>query len=162
MATACMARWVLGQFGKHTTRAREQYARFVAGGAGECHREAFHRGSGSGPILGDDRFAEEAMARAGRRQSRPVALKAVIEVVCAEVGVSEQELAAPGERRPASHARAFLAWLVRQQPELSLQALANRLGRDISSLSGAATGLEQRITEDAELKRTVHRLKTEC
>lgn len=154
-------RWVLSQFGKHTTRARERYARFVAEGVGEGHREEFHRGSGSGSILGDDRFAEEAMARAGRRESRPVALKEVIEVVCAEVGVSEQELAAPGKRRPASQARALLAWLVRQLPELSLQELANRLGRDISSLSAAATRLEKRISEHAELKRTVHQLRTE-
>ena len=38
----------------------------------------------------------------------------------------------------------------------TLQELANRLRRDISSLSAAANRLEQHISEDAELKRTAH------
>ncbi len=152
-------RWVLSQFAKRPARARERYARFVAEGVGEGHRAEFHRGSGPGAILGDDRFAEVAMARAGRRESRPVALEEVLDVVCAEVGVSEQDLAAPGKRRPASNARALLAWLVRQRPELSLQELANRLGRDISSLSAAATRFERRMDEDAELEREVAQVR---
>lgn len=61
-------RSVLSQFGKQMTRAR--YARFVAEGVGERHRKEFHRGSRQGTILGDDRFAEEALARAGRPEKR--------------------------------------------------------------------------------------------
>ncbi len=173
---------MLSQFGKHARRAREWYARFVAEGVGEGHREEFHRGSVPATILRDDRLSEAAMARAGRPEKRRVALEEVLEFVpesvddlrrnqwsvwagipilrsCAPKCLSEQELAAPGKRRPASHARALLAWLVRQLPELSLQESANRLGRDLSSLSAAATRLEQRVAQDGEIQRQADQLR---
>ena len=81
--------------------------------------------------------------------------------MCEQLGLSEQELAAPGKGRAASQARAFIGWLVRQVPELSLQEAAKRLGRDISSLSAAATRLERRVQQDAELERVVARLRAD-
>ncbi len=154
-------RWVLSHFGRHTTRARARYALFVEEGSREGHREEFHRGSGLGSILGDDRFAEEAMARAGRRERRAVKLDEVLGAVCAQLGITEQALAAPGKGRPVSQARALIAWVVRRLPELSLQEVAQRLGRDISSLSAAATRLEQRAQEDTDLERTIALLRAE-
>ncbi len=154
-------RWVLSQFGRNTTRARERYARFVAEGRGEGRREEFHRDSTQGRILGDDRFAEEAMARAGRQERRAVNLGEVLGAVCARLGISEEELAVAGKARAGSQGRALTAWLVRQVPELSLQEAACRLGRDISSLSAAATRLEGRVREDTELARMIAQLKAD-
>jgi hypothetical protein len=59
--------------------------------------------------------------------------------------VRPQTLTAPGNGRPPYEARALIAWLMPQLPELSLQEDGKRLGRDISSLSATAMRLEQRV-----------------
>jgi putative transposase len=154
-------RWVLSQFGANAEQARERYARFIAEGTGEGRREEFHRGGAIRTILGDDDFAEQATARAGRRERSPVVLDDVIATVCARVGFTEQALSAPGKGRAAARARAIVAWLVREVPGLSLQETARRLRRDISSLSAAATRLDQCIDADPELAQDVARLRAD-
>ena len=153
--------WVLSQFGGSAEQARERYARFVAEGAGEGRREEFHRGGAVRTVLGDDGFAEQATARAGRCERSPVALEEVIAAVCARARLTEQALSAPGKGRAAARARAVVAWLVRQVPGLSLQETGRRLRRDISSLSAAATRLDQCIDADPELAQYVARLRAD-
>ena len=58
------------------------------------------------------------------------------------------EVLAVGKARRASEARATMAWLVRELPHVTLADLSTHLGRDLTTLSAAATRLQQRAGTD--------------
>lgn len=140
--------WSLSLFATQVSKARREYSRYVQEGLLDGHREEFQRGTCEGRILGDDRFAEEALSRAKERKRHPPRLHDVIESVCRYYELTPDALRAPGKGRPGSEGRAWAAWLVRETPHLTLTGLGEYLGRDVATLSQAARRLEVCLDSD--------------
>jgi len=146
--------WVLSQFGRDLGSARKCYAAFVNEAIRGGTRKEFGQGTHEGRILGDDDFAEYVTRSAEGKIGNSVTLDDVLSAVCRHYGISEAEMAAPGKARCASEARAAAALLVREISELSLTALAERLGREVSGLSRAARLHAAKARDDSSIARS--------
>ncbi len=136
--------WVLGQFSKRRSTARERYRRFVNEGVEEGYREDFHRGVTDPRVLGDDVFMEDVLGSAAKNPVRPRELDEIIEAVCRSYDVAEEDLAAPGRRRDLAEARAVVAHLATSVGDASLTEVAARFGRDVATLSSGLRRLATR------------------
>jgi putative transposase len=145
--------WSLSLFAPQVTKARQEYYRYIRDGLQGGHRQEFQSGNCEGRILGDDRFAEEALYMAREREHRPPQLHNVIEAVCRHYELTPEALRAPGKARPASEGRAWAAWLVRGMQHLTLAGLGEYLGRDVAALSQAARRLEVSLNSDPEVAK---------
>lgn len=151
--------WVLAQFGPQMGTARRRYAAFVGQGLGEGHRDDFYGGETDGRIVGDERFAERALARAGEAApARPLPLIRIVRAVCRARGIRRAELTAPGRARAPAEARAWVAWLAVNAGRLPLTRVAESFGRDLSTLSRMVARLDRDLREDAALRREIGRL----
>ena len=151
--------WVLSQLSPHLGHARRRYQKFVAEGQGEGHREEFHKGSLAGRLLGDDKFAERALRRAGQRLGAKADLDTIIKRVCQDYKLSEHDLRAAGKHRRAAEARAVIAWVVREAPSLTLAALSDRVQRDGTTLSASVQRLLTRSQQDKTLTARLARVR---
>ena len=113
-------------------------------GIDQAASEDYDLGAQDGRILGDERFFERVCRRQGGATPRRLTLDEVIKAVCRAYRLKEATLRGSGRRRRPAEARAMVAWLIRDLAGVSLTKAATRLSRDISSLSAAATRLEQR------------------
>ena len=136
--------WVLGQFSKRRSTARERYRRFVNEGMEEGYREDFHRGVTDPRVLGDDVFMEDVLGSAAKNPVRPRELGEIIEAVCRSYDVAEEDLAAPGRRRDLAEARAVVAHLATSVGDASLTEVAARFRRDVATLSSGLRRLATR------------------
>lgn len=125
--------WVLAQFASRTNTARKKYATFIADGLGEKRRQEFHNGNIEGRILGDDRFAEQALQQAEEKYGRKISESDIVAAVCKEYGFHQDELADKKRTRRESEARAMAALLVLEHDELTLVNLGAIFNRDISA-----------------------------
>ncbi len=138
--------WVLSHFDKRLGIARHRYARFVADGLGEGHRDDFHRGVDEVRVIGADKFVERTLKTAGQTVDRPPALKHIVGVVCRRIEIKETNLAAPGKGREAARARAVIGWLAMRTNAAPLTEVARQFNRDISTLSRAVGALDRAAT----------------
>ncbi|TBV82661.1 MAG: hypothetical protein EYX74_01540 [Desulfobulbaceae bacterium] len=104
-------------------------------------------------MLGDDRFSEEALHNAEEVFNQAVDLHQIIKAVGRAYGVKGKELAEAGKARPASEVRAVAALLIQDCDILTLTALGQHLGRELSSLSQAANRIRQRLKKDSGLRK---------
>ena len=135
--------WVLGQFGSRLGPARLRYERFIHDGKAEGHNTAFYGGQADSRIVGEEDFVRAVLKTKPRRQRAP-ALTKLVSYVCRRYRLGEKELFAAGRTRLPAEARALIAWLALNTHAASLTSLAQRFGRDISTLSHALSRLEQR------------------
>lgn len=148
--------WVLSQFASQLGAARRRYAAFVGQGLGEGHREDFYGGGADGRIVGDDRFAERALARAGEAApAKTVPLPRIVRAVCRACGIRQADLSAPGRARAPAEARAWVAWLAVNAGRLPLTRVAEHFGRDVSTLSRMVANLDRDLREDAAMRRKI-------
>ncbi len=150
---------ILSRFAKHEKKAKAFYHDFVLNGSNEEHRDDYHRGIHEGRILGDDRFSEEALQKAAEKFNPEIRLQDVIEAVCRSYGIKEEILVVPGKARPASEARAVAALLVQDIDNLTLAALGEYLGRNISSLSQSANRVRIRAGKNNELRKKINAIR---
>lgn len=150
---------MLSRFSRQRARARQRYAAFVREGMGKAPPEGFAPEAQDGRILGDDRFIERVLRRQGRATPRGISVKDVIEAVSRSYRLDEATLQRSGRRRRPAEARAMVGWLIRDLPGVSLTDAAERLSRDLSSLSAAATRLERRASQDKGLTQRYQRLR---
>ena len=144
--------WVLGQFGERAATAQRAYARFVAEGVSEGHRQEFHRGPMDTRVIGPDRFTEQVLSANGQRLPRAAPrLDQIVAYVCAGSGLTEEMLRAPGKNRAAAHCRALIGWLAKITRSAPLVEVARRFDRDLSSLSHAVVRLEHAALEGKPL-----------
>ena len=129
------ADWVLSRFGEDPLDARRRYLAFVEGG---------------GPVVSGSR-AETAVGA--------VPVERLVERVCGAFGVSRAQLLSRNRRRSVAQARAAMGWLARDPSVGSLSAAAKALGRDVSTLSGAAASLERRRAVDPVLRARLAALR---
>lgn len=133
------------------TKARTKYESFVRDRLGEARRNEFHSGNCEGRILGSDIFIDEVLVNLNQKGLRDYSIDEVVEAVCKQYGISEEELKAPGKARPMTEARAVASAIVHAAPHLRLTALGRRLNRDLSSLGKCA----QRVAADMRLNCVV-------
>ncbi|MFQ5756210.1 MAG: hypothetical protein ACE5H7_08955 [Acidiferrobacterales bacterium] len=95
----------------------------------------------------------------GRAAPPPVTLDDVFGRVCHVYGFDEPALIAPGRGRQPAKARGLVTWLVRELAGVSLTAAAERLKRDLSSLSAATTRLARRARQNSRLAPRWQRLR---
>ncbi len=150
---------VLSQFSAHRGHARRRYQRFVAEGKREGHREEFHTGSSPKQLLGDDKFVERALKRAGQRVGPKVNLERIIKWVCRDYKLKENDLRAAGKFRNAAEARAVIAFVVREAPQLTLASLGARMQRDSTTLSASIQRLLARSQHDKVLAARLARAR---
>ena len=153
------ADWVLGQFSNDVAKARQLYAEFVAQGEQEGYRPEFSKGAYNGRLLGDDRFAERALALAEEKIQATFSLEEVVGTVCEVYGLDKKVLSSPGRRRDVSEAMAMAALLVLEAEHLTLTGLSVLVDRDISGLSQGARRLQARLMTDQSLQEKMKRIK---
>jgi putative transposase len=151
--------WVLGQFSNNVAKARQLYAEFVVQGEQEGYRPEFSKGAHDGRLLGDDRFAERALALAEEKIQANFSLEDVVGTVCEAYGFDKNVLSSPGRRRDVSEAMAMAALLVLEEGHLTLTGLSVLVDRDISSLSQGARRLQERLMADQSLQEKMKRVK---
>lgn len=107
--------WVLSQFAEEKRRAIKMYRDFVLAGKDEGHRKEFHQGSREGRILGEDRFAEEALCRASQKSFCKINLEQILLEVCEEYDIEVDELSSGSRQKRISEPRSVVALLVRDR-----------------------------------------------
>jgi len=110
-------------------------------------------------LLGDDRFAERALALAEEKIQATFSLEEVVGAVCKVYGLDKHVLSRPGRRRDVSEAMAMAALLVLEAERLTLTGLSVLVDRDISSLSQGARRLQERLMADQALQEKRKGLK---
>lgn len=142
---------VLSRFSSMPDEARQRYDSFVADGMAEPHRPEFHAGASDARVLGDDRFAEKALAD-HLDVARNIGLDDCIAQVCRVYGVEPDALADRSRVRRHSEARAIVGWLIMQFGKESLTAVAAHFNRDVATMSAAIRKLEKRLQSDDKFK----------
>jgi len=148
--------WILGQFSNDVVKARHLYAEFVAQGEQEGYRPEFSKGR----LLGDDRFAERALALAEEKIQATFSVEDVVGTVCEVYGFDKHVLSSPGRRRDVSEAMAMASLLVLEAEHLTLTGLSILVDRDISGLSQGARRLRARLMTDQSHQEKMKRIKS--
>ena len=150
-------RWVLARFSHDLRNARRRYLAFVEGS------DVVPNASGTyeqGRVLGSELFFErQTMATDEERLPGPVPVDDLVDSVCTVFGLSRAQVHSRSRNRKFAEARAAMGWLAVEAHAGSLSELARRLGRDVSTLSGAATRLERRRAEDPLLRARLAQLR---
>jgi len=150
---------VLAQFSSTKDKAVELYRQFVLNGMAEDYRKEFYHGESVGQIIGDDHFAEKALAQASLKLRKKTSLDQVVQIVCEHFGIDQNELCSGSRQQCISEPRAVLASLVRDIDDIQLTTLSRKLKRDLSGLSQAAGRLDQRLKLDKKLENKVSSIK---
>ncbi|HMB15633.1 MAG TPA: transposase [Pelovirga sp.] len=151
---------VLAHFEETGIRALMRFHAYVNEGPAEPAALNFYRGGDYDPrVLGDKDYARSALKLA--RQARPSEIdpEPVLALVLRDFNLTEAELAAAGKNRQCSQARAFLGWLCLETGCMTLTALGERLGRDVSSLSSAIRRLQLAAKKDPTLSERYQQLR---
>jgi hypothetical protein len=153
---------ILGRFSKDRARARRELDEFVAGKSSEGHRAEFHgETSQDSRFIGDDCFVDDILHRRQMRPLRKPGLEAILAAARGLYKLTEEEMSAPGQKWQPSEARMLAAWAVREMSDSTLAKLAEKLGRDASAMSAAATRFDTRMKLDAELSAKAESLRKE-
>lgn len=154
--------FVLGQFSRKVTKARELVGEFVAGKNEEGHRKEFHGQEGSDSrFVGADGFVEEILRREDLLPERKPDAVAILTCVAKLYNLTVADLAAPGQKRLPSEGRMLAAWAVREFSDSSLAELGQMVGREASAMSAAATRFEVRQRQESRLSEMAQRLTKE-
>jgi putative transposase len=133
----------LSMFSGNRAQAVKAYSEFILDGLAEGHRPEFHgEGNRDSRVLGDDGFVER-MAGEGNEPSGIVSINDILTVVCRRYAVTPQDIARSGKERTLAQIRSMAAWIVQDVPSVTLKLLAERAGRDVSSLSAAAQRMQK-------------------
>jgi chromosomal replication initiation ATPase DnaA len=145
--------WVLGQFARTESTAREKFAEFVVRGAGEGTRADLYAGEYGSRILGDDQFAEKVFSNTPTAKKPP--LDKVIRYVCEQSGVTERDLCCPSRQRKLAELRGIIGWLTVRLESTTLSDVAKHFNRDLATISRAVRNIEVRQLESKELRERV-------
>jgi hypothetical protein len=151
---------VFAYFEETGIRALMRFHAYVNEGMAEPVALNFYRGGDYDPrILGDKDYARSALKLARQVSSPEVDPERVLALVLTDFNLTEAEVAATGKNRHCSQARAFLGWLCLETACMTLTALGERLGRDVSSLSSAIQRLQRAAKNDSTLLERYQRLR---
>ena len=148
--------WVLGQFGARAGFARRAFARFIEQGKSEGHSDVYYGGQADSRVVGEEDFVKGVLKSKVKSAKRPT-LARIVTHVCKECALSKVALLAEGRRRAPAQARALVAWLAVKTKASSLAAVAEYLGRDISTVSHALACLDERSRSSAAFANALDR-----
>jgi REP element-mobilizing transposase RayT len=150
--------WVLGQFGSAAGIARRRYARFVADGAEEPHRDDLYGGDRDPRVVGEEDFIARTVPAEVQRP-RPPTLAAIVALVCRDGELTPEQLVAPGRARKPARARTAAAWLALRTGAATLVELGALTGRDASTFSHGVTALEAAAERDPAVRAWLEELR---
>jgi REP-associated tyrosine transposase len=110
-------------------------------------------------IIGKDRFVENVLMESDHLPARKPSLEEVLEAVEKIYDLQKGEMSAVGKKRRLSEARGLAAWAVLELTGATLTELAERLRRDVSTISAASKRFDERRKRDFEFKEKIERLK---
>ena len=152
--------YILSQFSPTLSKARRQFVEFVAERTKDGHQEEFYgKGSMDSRVMGEDQFVEKVLKKTESIPVRKPGIDEVLQVVMKIYDLQEDKIADPGQKRLQSEARSMAAWAVQELTDEPLTKLADRLGRDPSSLSAAIRRLELRRKNEAAFEEKVAKLR---
>jgi REP-associated tyrosine transposase len=152
--------YILSQFSPTLSNARRQYAEFVSERSKDGHQDEFYgKGSMDSRVMGEDRFVENLLEKMESIPVRKPGIEEVLQAVKKMYDLQEEDMASPGQKRLESEARSMAAWAVQELTDEPLSKLANRLGRDPSSLSAAIRRLELRRKSELVCEKKMVRLR---
>ena len=151
--------FVMSQFSDNLETARFQYLDFMKQVESEEKLTELRNGTLGGRFLGDDFFAEQAIAKTEEKYQASYTFKEIIKVVCTEYKISPSTLTKPGQRRDISEARAVIALLTLDTEDLTLINLAKIFRREPSGLSQAARRLQNKLLSDKNLAARIKLIK---
>ena len=140
--------WCLSQFAAGLKPARTRYAAFVMEALNLGKRPELYEVKASGRILGEDEFVERVLRQAEESAGKRVPLDQIISAVCKVFDLAEEELHAPGRKRLPSRLRGVIGLLVQEIGNCGLTEVAERFGRDLSSISRNVAAVRNPIKED--------------
>jgi len=153
------AAFILGQFSGNLARARKAFNEFVTGRSGDGHNDEFHgKSCADSRFIGDDSFVDEILRQEGALPCRKPDITAILAVVKRMYRLSDEDLAAPGQKRLPSEARMMAAWAVREMSHSTLAELAQATGRDASAMSAAAARFDVRRRKEPDLAARAEQL----
>ncbi len=150
--------WTYSQLAQDVATAQERYARFIAEGLNEGHREDFHQGAAERRILGNDHFVENALRQADQTSRPHIQFESIISLVCAARKMDSHQVCSPDRGRAGAAARALIAFLAVELGAATLTEVGNFFNRDISTLSTAVSRLRKRMKQESELAAEAQRL----
>lgn len=153
---------VLEQFATNRAQARRKYRAYVERGKTEGHRQEFHQGTREGRLLGNAQFVKKVLQQVGEPPQNHVTIDEVLEQACQIGKCDPTTINLAGKNRHASHIRALAAWVVQEQPHLTLVNLSKKVGRDSSTLSGSIAYLLKRAKNDPHVLNQMADLKRAC
>ena len=152
--------YILSQFSPALSNARRQYAEFVSERSEDGHQDEFYgKGSMDSRVMGEERFVENLLEKMESIPVRKPGIEEVLQAVKKMYDLQEEDMASPGQRRLESEARSMAAWAVQELTDEPLSKLADRLGRDPSSLSAAIRRLELRRNSELGCEKKMDRLR---
>lgn len=153
------ADWVLAHFSGNRKTAVRLYRQFVLEGRTEPRRDELSHGTIDGRILGKECFAESVVEKLSRQVPRKATLEQIVQAVCRQYGITEDDLAGHSRRKRVAEPRAVAALLVRDHEDLRLTSLSQKLRHDLSGLSQAASRLDKRLKLDQQLANQVSTIR---
>lgn len=150
--------WVLSQFSMNKKQAIELYCKYVLAGQNEAQRKEFYRGNVDGQVLGEDHFVERVFAKASQTISGSPTLEEVLQAVCKQYGIGEDDLSSGSRQKWITEPRSVAAMIVRDISHLSLTDMSRRIERDLSGLSQAAGRLDKKMNSDKGLSKKVDKI----
>jgi REP element-mobilizing transposase RayT len=151
--------FVLSQLADNISDARASYMDLVSLIEPEEQLLEFQHGTHEGRLLGDDLFAEEALAKTEENFQKQPSLEQILQAVCSEYEIKPATLAEPGKHRENAEARALAALLVLNTDNLTLTSLAAIFRRELSGLSQAARRMQARLDVDKEMKARMDKIR---
>ena len=82
-----------------------------------------------------------------------MALDDIVAVVCRVFDTHEDELIAPGRKMAPSRIRGVIGLLAQEMGDATLTAVAERFGRDVSSISRNVAAVHRLIEEDRTFRK---------
>jgi chromosomal replication initiation ATPase DnaA len=101
------------------------------------------------------------MVGEGDGTPRKITVEEILSAVLRRYSLSPSALTRSGKERNPARARAMAAWIVQDVPSVTLTELAERVGRDVSSLSAAAQRMQKQASPAPELFREKEELVEE-
>jgi chromosomal replication initiation ATPase DnaA len=111
-------------------------------------------------VFGDDDFVERVVGEKGDTSGK-ITIEDILAGILCRYPVSRDDLSRPGKGRALSWVRAMAAWIAQDVPSVTLRDLAEKTGRDVSSLSAAAQRMQKRSAAAPGLQGTARR-NTKC
>ncbi len=109
--------------------------------------------------MGPDCFIKAVLAQDEVVVRKPPGLDVIAAAVCEEHGIGEVDLAAPGQRRDRSEARAMFGWLIEELGAGTMTLVAAHCQRDLSSLSSGGQRLLTLADGDLSVAERMKRLR---